>query len=253
MPTEKLDRQNIMAPASSHERVLMVLMALAQAGRPLSLVDLIEKTGLPKSTLYRQLAILKRWEFVFGFNNLYAPGPVSLQLALGFDEASLLTQYAKHDMQKLTDQSHESVALSTVIHQQAVCVEMTESSHSLRCSFEKGRSVPLREGATAKCLLAHLPETRREAILQSEFPDISEQERRRQLLLEIRTQGYACSDSEIDLGVWGISAPLFSRGRYLLGTLTLMAPSIRAREKESGLVQMALDTAEHINEQIQSL
>lgn len=230
----------------------MVLMALAQAGKPISAADLIKKTGLAKSTLYRQLSILKRWGFVFESNNLYAPGPVSLQLALGFDEASLLTQYAKQDMQKLADQSHESVAISIVMHQQAVCIEMIESSHSLRCSFEKGRSVPLREGATAKCLLAHLPEPQQDIILQADFPDASQQLARKQLLQEIRTQGYACSESEVDPGVWGVSVPLFSRNRYLLGTLTLMAPSIRATGKENSFVQMTLITAARINYQLQN-
>jgi DNA-binding IclR family transcriptional regulator len=57
---------------NTQERVLLVLMTLAQSSRPVSAAELMAQTGLAKSSLYRQLAILKRWGFVFEANSLYA-------------------------------------------------------------------------------------------------------------------------------------------------------------------------------------
>lgn len=236
---------------NTQERVLMVLMTLAQIGRPVSALELMEQTGLAKSSLYRQLAILKRWGFVFEANSLYAPGPVSLQLASGFDASSLLTQYAKHDMQLLSEQTRESVAITVAIQHQAICIDMAEGTQSLRCSFEKGRSVPLREGATAKCLLAHLPAREQDKIVAAEYPDATARAARHQLLQEIRQRGYTWSDSEVDAGVWGVSFPLFTRNKFLLGALTLMAPSQRVSYQQDHLIQLTSSAAKRINNKLQ--
>ena len=66
------------------ERVLLVLAARASHGKAMSVKDLLAVTGLAQSTLYRQIALLKRWGFVAENAGHYAPGPISLQLALGF-------------------------------------------------------------------------------------------------------------------------------------------------------------------------
>jgi DNA-binding IclR family transcriptional regulator len=236
---------------NTQERVLMVLMTLAQIGRPVSAQELMEQTGLAKSSLYRQLTMLKRWGFVFEANSLYAPGPVSLQLASGFDAASLLTQYAKQDMQLLSEQTRESVAITVAIQHQAICIDMVEGPQSLRCSFEKGRSVPLREGATAKCLLAHLPSREQESIVSIEYPEPQARADRQKLLQEIRERGYTVSNSEVDAGVWGVSFPLFTRNKYLLGALTLMAPSQRISHQQDHLIQLTLSAAKRINNKLQ--
>ena len=46
------------------DRVLYVLATLAWHDGPLSIAALAEQTGLAQSTLYRQVALLKRWGFV---------------------------------------------------------------------------------------------------------------------------------------------------------------------------------------------
>src|SRR6188474_1939481 len=121
--------------ASAVDRALVVLATLAQHGRPLTAVELLGKTGLSQSTLYRQLLSLKRWGFVLEIEGRYAPGPLSLQLALGYDLASHLAQQARQEMQMLAQQSQESVGLIVAVNGQAICIDMVESSQSLRCSF----------------------------------------------------------------------------------------------------------------------
>lgn len=49
------------AIAGGAERVLYVLATLAREEAPLTVAALAERTGLAQSTLYRQVALLKRW------------------------------------------------------------------------------------------------------------------------------------------------------------------------------------------------
>jgi DNA-binding IclR family transcriptional regulator len=122
-----------------------------------------------------------------------------------------------------------------------------ESEQALRCSFEKGRSVPLRAGASAKCLLAHLPESRRTAVLQAQYRDPVQRQAALAELLAIHQAGYAMTAGEVDAGVWGVSAPLFGAARRAVGALTLMAPVTRAQGQEIALTDMTMVAAARIS------
>lgn len=237
------------APAvSSVDRALVVLATLAQQRGPLTATELLGKTGLSQSTLYRQLISLKRWGFVLEVEGRYAPGPVSLQLALGFDLASHLAQHAHQDMLMLAQQSQESVGLVVAVNGHAICIDMIDSRQALRCSFEKGRSVPLEKGASAMCLLAHMSGSAANISLDSS-------PQRRDLLAElsaIRKAGFAVSDGAVDAGVWGVSAPLFAIRHEALGALTLMAPSVRIQGRHPRLIQMTVVTAARISRSLSS-
>lgn len=233
------------------DRVLQVLAVLAQQGKASSAPELMALTGLARSTLYRQLARLKRWGFVLESDGFYAPGPLSLQLALGFDLASHLVRQARPGMVELSQQSHESVGLILAVNDQAICLDMVESHHSLRCSFEKGRSVPLRAGASAKCVLAHLPEAARGAVLDAQWgPGTPSRESARHELDAIRAAGFAVSEGEVDAGVWGCSVPLFGASRQAAGAITLMAPILRAQGQEQTLIRMAVVAAARISREL---
>lgn len=245
------------APTAGADRVLFVLAVLARHGEPIAVRELCERTGLPRSTLYRQLALLKRWGFVLETDGYYAPGPISLQLALGFDLTSHLVREAHDDMQALAQQSGESVGLVVAVQDQAVCLEMVESRQSLRCSFEKGRGVPLRAGASAKSLLAFMDEAACRRIVRA-LADMTDEEAARLMaeLAAIREAGYAVSEGEVDDGVWGVSAPVFrrrdSRHRESTGSITLMAPASRRHGREAQLIEMTLAAAQRISTRLQT-
>lgn len=236
---------------ASTDRVLQVLAVLAQHGRAMSAQELMQKTGLARSTLYRQLNRLKEWGFVSEVDACYAPGPLSLQLALGFDIASNVMRAARPEMEVLSRQSRESVGLIVAVNDRAVCLDMVDSPHSLRCSFEKGRSVPLRAGASARCVLAHLPELQRRAVLDIlHAPGTDAWQQADDALAAIREAGFATSAGEVDPGVWGVSAPVFAAPRHAVGAITLMAPISRVQGQESAFTQMTVVAAARISRQL---
>jgi DNA-binding IclR family transcriptional regulator len=244
------------AGVTGAERLLLVLTALASHGKAMSVKDMHAVTGLAQSTLYRQVALLKRWGFVTEDAGYYAPGPISLQLAVGFDLNSLLVESSREGMTQLSRTTQESVGLVVAVNDQVICLEMVESTHSLRCSFEKGRAVPLKAGASAKSLLAFMPDKTRTETLDRQFAD----DPQGRIALEaelnsIRTRGYATSDSEVDPGVWGVSVPVFRRNTRNAGasaSITLMAPSSRAAGREQQLADWTVRTAQAISARLQA-
>ncbi|GAB2478995.1 IclR family transcriptional regulator [Comamonas humi] len=236
------------AEVSAADRVLQVLAVLASAGRALTAGELMQGTGLPRSSLYRQLARLKRFGFVMESGALYAPGPLGLQLARGFDDGSHLVQVARPILVQLTDQTRESVGLLVAANGQAVCLDMVESPLSLRCSFAKGSSVPLSVGASAKCVLAYLPAAQRDPLLDRHYgAGTPARAQAAAELLQLRERGYATTVGEVDAGVWGCSAPLFGNARRAVAAITLMAPHQRVLHQEASLVQATLAAAARIS------
>jgi len=240
------------AIAGGADRVLYVLATLARHDGPLTIAALAEHTGLAQSTLYRQVALLKRWGFVSEQDGEYGPGPLSVQLAWGFDQSSFLVMEAQPDISRLAAESGETVGLLVALKDQAVCLDMVESQHPLRCSFVKGRGLPLARGASAKSLLAFMPAARREAALRDleraggmDIPALDAE------LQAIRAAGYAVTDGEVDAGVWGVSVPLFQRAQVAAASITLMAPSTRAAQRPQALIDMTLAAAGRISARLQ--
>jgi DNA-binding IclR family transcriptional regulator len=125
---------------------------------------------------------------------------------------------------------------------------MIESPLSLRCSYSKGRSQPLSRGASAKALLAFLSQA-----VQNEVCDRllgGDADARSALFQELKTvraQGYAESEGEVDPGVWGASAPIFSHGERLEGSISLMIPNMRVGSRRDELIQQTIETAKAIS------
>lgn len=236
---------------ATSERSLMVLSVIARYGKPIAVRELKERTGLPQSTLYRLLLPLKKWGLVQEQDKFYAPGPLSVQLAWGFDQTSYLVSNARPEMLQLARQCGESVGLMVAVNDQVTCLDMVDSEQSLRCSFSKGRSHPLLRGASAKAVLAHMPVAVADSImarvLQGQDAEIA---RLQGDLAVIRAQGYAVSDSEIDRGVWGASAPVFYKTGRAAGVITLMAPTLRAGERQRELIAATVQAAAAISERL---
>ncbi len=76
---------------------------------------------------------------------------------------------------------------------------------AFRSSYERGRRMPLTQGATSKVILAQLPPRRLGRLLPG--PDA---DGLRASLAAMRRRGYTVSRSEIDSGLVGIAAPVAS-------------------------------------------
>lgn len=239
-----------------NERVLQLLACIARYGQALSARDLADQTGLPLSTLYRHLAPLKKWGLVqeHAQSGLYEPGPLALQLAWGFDQHSWLMAQARPEIEQLVARSGESVGLLCYLNGQVICLDMQESEHALRCSFVKGRANSAVRGASAKALLAFLPEVVQQALISENFLEQANAHDREQLLQQlqqIRVQRYATSENEIDQGVWGVSAPIFSARGKLEASLSLMAPVQRTQGRQQELITMTLAAADRLSRKLQ--
>ena len=235
------------------DRVLHVLSCVASAGRPIAAKQIAAEVGAPLSTVYRHLAALRHWGLLQEHANtgFFEPGPTGVQLAWGFDQNSHLISQSRDEISELVSRSGESVGLMIYLNGQVVCLAMVESDQPLRCSFTRGRAHSMGRGASAKALLAFLPTPVQSGLIAEQLGGDAAAIASLQAQLEdIRHKRYAVSENEVDIGVWGVSAPLISDAGRLEGAITLMAPTVRVASRAAEWIRLTRSAADRISNKL---
>src|SRR5690606_32730640 len=232
-------------------RTLQVLHAFAMPPHRLGLADIVEKLGLERNQAYRSLKTLEAAGFLVPTDDArFEPGAAAAALAtatMRFHSTAVI-DVAGPFLDRLSEQTRETVHLIIRSGDKAVCVDRRESPQSVRLVSILGRTVPLVVGAVPKAILAWLPETEREAVLatvadQPAYTDksIRDPARLRAELALIRQRGYSLSDEDFDAHAKGVGAPIFGGEGTVVGGISVGGPSFRigdaTLERCAGLVK----------------
>ena len=114
--------------------------------------------------------------------------------------------------------------LSRLYNDQVMCVvDEAARDTSFRPSYERGRPMPLTQGATSKVILAHLPARQLNRLIGSPKDGDAKHAALRRELSDIRKRGFCATASEIDAGLAGIAAPVIVREAGIIASLSLVA------------------------------
>ncbi|MGR5178462.1 IclR family transcriptional regulator [Vibrio mediterranei] len=226
-----------------NEKPLQLLMQVAVSDKPISAKALSQQLGVPLSSLYRHIKLLKEWNLIeeSPYDKTLIVGPAALLLMHSYQSSTHNMEAIQTILFRLQKQTGEMAAYMVPVGYRALCVSLQESAQALRCSYVRGQSQPLLRGASSKVMLAYLPEARRDKILrhfgeEHSAPGWSEE------LDQIRRQGFAISTSEFDTGVTGISAPVM-KGSKLVGAVSIMAPAHRVEANKDRFILHVLQAA----------
>ncbi|MDO5091466.1 MAG: IclR family transcriptional regulator [Cardiobacteriaceae bacterium] len=233
------------------ERAFMVSAYVNAAGEPVSPRQLVDALDIPLSTVYRLITQLKTWGYVCDsiHSGCITSGPLFLHHGGNYARFSLLAHTARDGLRQLGERTGETAAVIIATPVQTVCVDMVESTQRLRCSFAVGEAQSPVRGSSAKTLLAWRSIAERDQVIDRLLPR-EEAHALREELAVIRARGYGQSLGEVDVGIWGASAPLL-RKQQLQGVLTVMVPHPRVAEKGADFFTDAVvQAAASINELI---
>ncbi|MET0878819.1 MAG: IclR family transcriptional regulator [Tardiphaga sp.] len=219
------------AADGSSRKVLRALLAFSIDKPRHSAESLAEQIGLPLSSTYRYIGILREAELIDEDGRgsfVLAPRVIGLAQAAraGTDLASIARPY----MKRVAQEAGETLILIRRSGDRAVCIERVESSSRIRLTFEVGTALPLHRGAGPKLLLAHLPTEECEALLEeaaARDPTFAAQRKSLQReLAVIREQGWAESRAEITPHVYAASVGVHD-ANGVVAALSFVAPAFR--------------------------
>ena len=189
--------------------------------------DLLAATRMPRSSLYRFLALLEARGFLRRdpLTGQYGAGMLLYRLGNSAVWIQELRQAARSLMPSLAATTGESVYLYARDGANRVCVEAIESTRGpIRHAVKPGSVFPLHQGASGKVILAFLSDAERATLLSGGAA------RRRGLpaeIIRIRQQGYAYSENELAAGAWGIAVPILDRAGDCVASLAVAGPLAR--------------------------
>lgn len=199
-------------------------------------------TGLHKSIVYRLLCTLERHGFVRydRTTRQYSLGFAIVELASIMDGDIQIRDVALPVMRQLAADTGESVFLTVLgDDEKAVCIEKVESTRPIRVTFKPGSVSPLHAGASAKVLMAYLPEKARLRALNRPLTKfthrtITDPDELQKELDLIRQRGWAFSVGELDEGIYAIAVPILGyRADRAVASLSIAGPD--SRLDQSGL------------------
>lgn len=196
---------------------------------------------LALSTAYRYFRSLTRAGLIVPFTpGLYVLGPAIIQYDRQMRLLDPLITTAAPVMRSIVQSApaNSLLLLCRLYRDQVMCVHQEAVGRSdFAVSYERGRPLPLFRGAASKVILANLP-TRSVRSLHTKY---SEEMARFGLgadwkhvklrLRQIRAAGISITQSELDIGLTGISAPLFRSDGGVIGSISIVLPAKTATTK----------------------
>jgi len=217
------------------------ILSLYDTSRPIFTVsEISEKLKFSQSKTYRLVRTLVKYGLLQEDNGTarYTLGLNALRLGLLAQQHFNIAVIARPFMKELSLLTKETVLLTAVNGTKGIVLERVESEEPIRYSlFQPGATIPLHAGASSKILMAYLPEEEWDRIIKVEglkryTPNtITDRDKLKTHLREIRKRGHAFSDQEVDRDVRAVAAPIMNRMGELVAGLSVAGPAYRINKK----------------------
>lgn len=248
-----------MAGLGTLEKGLNILSLFDKDYPVMSIPQIAARSNLPESTAYRYVATLKSQGLIEEDtkSGYYRLGLKILELAQVAREQLSIIDIALPVMQQLLKKTEETIVLTAISGEKVICIERVESNHTLRLSFEQGRTMFMHAGASAKVIMAYLDEAEQDKIIREvglpKFTEntITDPERLKTDFKNIRKKGFAISTGELDPGARAIAAPILDKHRKIIAGLSIAGPLDRINgPKVDKFTHLVIEAASEIAEQI---
>lgn len=240
------------------QKTVLILRAFTREEPKLTLTDLNKMTGIGISSLQRFVATLVHEGFLIKDERTkqYQLGLSLFYLGKLVEQESTILAVAEPILKALSEKIGESVSMSIFDGDQRRCILNYESVHSLTARNQVGDTSPLYAGASAKALLAYLPQSEIEDYLDrvKRVPitksTVVDREKLLAELEQIRLQGYVTTKSERIIGACSISTPIISLGRPI-ASIAIIIPDVRFKDEQTEMyAEYILEAKREIERQL---
>lgn len=224
-------RHNATGTPSVADRVLDVLDAFSTERPELTLSELSRRTGLPLSTAHRIVGgLVRRGALDRAETGRYRVGLWLWEVASLAPHGLGLRDTAMPFLEDLHDATRQNVQLAVLDAPDVVYLERISGPSAMPTPSRVGGRQPAHATGVGLALLAHAPANVAERVItrpMKRFTDktISSPDRLRRVLAEVRRDGIAISDGQIELVTMSVAAPVFGAEDTAVAAISVAVPA----------------------------
>jgi len=232
------------------QRTVAVFECFSSDRLSLTLQEIADGIGLAKSTTFRIVQSLQNTGHLIRLEDQRYCLSFRFTRLAGLVMSTLnIRQVARPTMQQLALETNETITLNIANERDRTCIDVIDTPAPLMSLARPGQHVPLdNKGATAKTLMAHLPDPDRARIVAHA---VRATHRKREDILrelaKIRKDGYCLSHGERVLGLSAIAAPIWEGDGFAHYCVTITAPTVRLRPRIDPFVRALRTATEEIS------
>ncbi|WP_018000603.1 IclR family transcriptional regulator [Paracoccus sp. N5] len=213
-------------------RNLQILEVLASEGRPLTATEINASLNLPVPTIHRLVGNLEAEGFLIRHidGRSYQPGPKLRQMMQGVIRFWHQDLPQRDVLIRLNQRLGETCNLSIPDGDAMLYIDRVETHWPLRIQLHVGSRVPLHATAAGKLALSQINDGKLERYLKRTelyaytAQTITDPDRLRDELRQIRQQGYSTDTGEFVPGMIAMAVPVLDRSGQLIATVSFHAP-----------------------------
>ena len=198
----------------SLERGLAVLQVFSRENPAPTLSEVARLAGTTRATARRILLTLERLGHVRSDGRRFSLTPRVLSLGWSYLSSLNLWEIAQPLMEDLVEQTGESCSAATLDLPDVVYVARVPTRRIMSITLGVGTRLPAHATSMGRVLLAALDREELDAFLASDALEaltertITDPAALREVIGEVRAQGWALVDQELELGLRSVAAPI---------------------------------------------
>ncbi len=218
---------------NSLARGLSVIGTFSATDPVLTLSEVAERTGLARATARRILLTLTELGYMQHSGRTFTLSPKTLDLGFAYLSSLQLPDLAEPHMETLVAGTRESSSLSVFDGTEVVYVARVPTTRIMTISLAIGSRLPAYPTSMGRVLLAGLSPDALDAYLEATPLEtltsrtVTDPDRLREAIAQVRRQGYALVDQELEDGVRSVAAPVTDRKGDVIAALNISCHAAR--------------------------
>ena len=223
----------------SLERGLSVITAFGPDTPELTLSEVSRATGLTRAAARRFLLTLVDLGYVRSGGRLFRLAPRVLDLGYAYLSSQSLPGIAEPHLELLVQETRESSSLSVLDGRDIVYVARVPTSRIMTVAISVGTRFPAYATSMGRVLLAGLDDAALEGYLSTVALErltehtVQSVDELRTRLLQVRQQGYALVDQELEYGLRSLAAPVRDKQGHVVAAVNVSSHVSRITEKQA--------------------
>ncbi|MER5171187.1 IclR family transcriptional regulator [Thioclava kandeliae] len=188
----------------------------------LAITDVAARTGFDRATARRCLLTLHHEGYAEYDGKFFSLTPRVLRLGMGALASMPLAQVVQPWLDQLSDQIGQSCSVAILDETEIVYLARAAQRRVMSIGLMPGSRLPAHCTSMGRVLLAALPEPEARATLDASDltprspRSLTDPEEILGVIAQVRTQGYATIDQEVELGLRSLAVPIYdARGRVV--------------------------------------